>query len=84
MDSREIVGWYMADHLHGEQIPLLARVLQVVDVYDALRTARPYKPALAHAEAQRTMMKEADAGLWDRELVQAFFQMIEERERQAA
>ncbi|MGH9649230.1 MAG: HD domain-containing phosphohydrolase, partial [Terriglobales bacterium] len=31
------------DRLRGERIPLLARVLQVVDVYDALRTERPYK-----------------------------------------
>ena len=34
------------DGLQGDEIPLLARILQVVDVYDALRTARPYKPAL--------------------------------------
>src|SRR5215831_11723440 len=47
------------DRLTGYDIPLLARVLQVVDVYDALRTARPYKPALTHEEAKRTMMDES-------------------------
>ena len=47
------------DRLTGYDIPLLARVLQVVDVYDALRTARPYKPALNHEEAKRTMIEEA-------------------------
>ena len=36
------------DGLRQGQIPLLPRILQVVDVYDALRTARPYKPALSH------------------------------------
>src|SRR4051812_12866154 len=51
------------DGLREREIPLLARVLQVVDVYDALRTARPYKPALGHDESERTMLEEARAGL---------------------
>jgi len=72
------------DGLKGEEIPLLARVLQVVDVYDALRTARPYKMALSHAEAQRTMLAEAEAGMWDRHVVEQFFAMIEQHGRQAA
>jgi putative two-component system response regulator len=71
------------DHLKGEQIPLLARILQIVDVYDALRTARPYKPALNHEESARTMREEAKAGRWDRELVQQFFLMME-KTRQVA
>jgi HD-GYP domain-containing protein (c-di-GMP phosphodiesterase class II) len=37
--------------LAGEQIPLHARVFAVVDIYDALRSARPYKPARSHAQA---------------------------------
>jgi putative two-component system response regulator len=71
------------DCLRGEQIPLLARILQVVDVYDALRTARPYKPALTHEEAASTMREEAQAGLWDRELVYEFFSMIARRSQVA-
>lgn len=71
------------DGLSGSQIPMLARVLQVVDVYDALRTARPYKPALNHDEAQRTMMEEASNGLWDPELVPAFFTMLKKKEQAA-
>jgi putative two-component system response regulator len=67
------------DGLRGDSIPLLARILQVVDVYDALRTARPYKPALAHEQSAETMAHEAAAGLWDPELVQAFFSMLKER-----
>ena len=53
------------DRLAGEAIPLLARVLQVVDVYDALRTERPYKPAHTHQQALETMRAEAQSGLWD-------------------
>lgn len=67
------------DGLTGTDIPLLARILQVADVYDALRTTRPYKPALAHEQAALTMRKEAQAGLWDEELVIEFFFMIEQK-----
>src|SRR3954469_16556274 len=63
------------DGLEGEQIPLLARVLQVVDIYDALTTSRPYKPALSAAEAERVMLEETHAGLWDPHIVEAFFAM---------
>ena len=39
------------DGLKGEEIPFGARIMSVVDVYDALCTARPYKPALGHEVA---------------------------------
>src|SRR5207244_10077569 len=39
------------DGLLKRQITLLPRGLQGVDVYDALRTARPYKPALSHDQS---------------------------------
>jgi cyclic di-GMP phosphodiesterase len=71
------------DALKGRDIPLLARILQVVDVYDALRTARPYKPALSHEQAAITMRDEARAGCWDEEMVLEFFNMLE-RQRQVA
>lgn len=71
------------DALRGNDIPLLARILQVVDVYDALCTARPYKPALNHDHAAMTMRDEARAGLWDEELVVEFFSMLD-KQRQVA
>src|SRR5436305_939536 len=71
------------DRLSGNDIPLLARVLQVVDVHDALRTARPYKPALTHEEAKRTMIEEAARGYWDPNLVPEFFSMLKKKEQAA-
>ena len=62
------------------EIPLLPRILQVVDVYDALRTARPYKPALTHEQAALTMRVEAESGLWDEDLVSQFFSMLSQRQ----
>ncbi|WP_228370726.1 HD-GYP domain-containing protein [Candidatus Korobacter versatilis] len=71
------------DQLVGLEIPLLARTLQVVDVYDALRTARPYKAAQSHEQARETMLREAERGRWDRELVRAMFAMLTERRKAA-
>ncbi len=71
------------DGLRDAAIPFLPRILQVVDIYDALRTARPYKPALPHEQAAITMRQEAQAGLWDEELVREFFTMLDKR-RQVA
>jgi putative two-component system response regulator len=71
------------DALRKGEIPLLPRILQVVDIYDALRTARPYKPALGHEQAAQTMRVEALSGLWDEELVAEFFSMLDKREQVA-
>jgi putative two-component system response regulator len=71
------------DGLRGRDIPLLARILQVVDVYDALRTARPYKPALPHEQSAIVMRDEARAGLWDQELVAEYFAMLQRRQQVA-
>jgi putative two-component system response regulator len=60
------------DGLAGEEIPLLARILQVADIYDALTTARPYKPAFSHQHAIEIMLEESRRGWRDPELVPLF------------
>ena len=63
------------DGLRGEEIPLLARILQVADIYDALTTARSYKPAFSHQHAVEIMSEEAGRGWRDPELIPLFAEM---------
>jgi putative two-component system response regulator len=65
------------DGLRGEDIPLLARILQVADIYDALTTARPYKPAFSHHHALEMMLEEARRGWRDPELVPLFSEVAD-------
>jgi putative two-component system response regulator len=60
------------DRLEGEAIPLLARILSVVDVYDALTTGRPYRHALPTAEAVRELREDAAKGWLFEEIVEEF------------
>jgi putative two-component system response regulator len=64
------------DGLKGEAIPLGARIMAVVDVYDALCTERPYKPALSHREAIDILRQEAEAGAWDPYVVETFVDLF--------
>lgn len=64
------------DGLAGAAIPVTARVLQVVDVYDALRMERSYKRALGPLEALATMEAEVRRGWWDSKVFEAFRGMI--------
>lgn len=64
------------DGLAGEGIPLLARILQLADIYDALTSVRPYKPAYSSEEALRILEEEAARGWRDRELVGIFASVI--------
>jgi putative two-component system response regulator len=63
------------DKLVGQEIPYLARVMAVADVYDALRTRRPYKPAIEEAEALRILLEGARTGHLDPEIVRVFMEV---------
>jgi putative two-component system response regulator len=60
------------DGLRGEQIPLAARILQIADIYDALRTTRSYKPPLDAEAALRILDEEVHRGWRDAQLVAEF------------
>jgi putative two-component system response regulator len=64
------------DGLRGEEIPVTARVLQVVDVYDALTTDRPYKKAFSITDALQTMKEEVAKGWWDPRIFDQFERLI--------
>ena len=64
------------DALRGDGIPMLARVFQVVDVFDALTNDRPYRRALPVEEALGLQRQETSRGWWDREIFEAFAAMI--------
>ena len=66
------------DGLSGEDIPLLARVFQVVDVFDALTVDRCYRKAMTSAEAVEVLEKETAAGYWDRRIVDEFLVLLDE------
>jgi putative two-component system response regulator len=64
------------DQLSGDEIPLLARILTVVDIYDALTTTRSYRKSLPHGVAMQMMWDETQKGWWDKEVVNEFAKMI--------
>jgi putative two-component system response regulator len=60
------------DGLRGDDVPLLAQILSVVDVFDALTTHRPYRKPLPAEEALDCLQTEADNGIRDTALVSEF------------
>jgi len=68
--------------LRGEAIPLLARVLSVADVYDALTSERPYRPGMTRERALSII--EEDAGThFDPRIAQGFLAMMRSEEADA-
>jgi PAS domain S-box-containing protein/putative nucleotidyltransferase with HDIG domain len=62
--------------LKGAEIDEESRILAVADVYEAMTTHRPYRPALSTAEALRELTQKSDV-LYDREVVQVLVKMID-------
>jgi putative two-component system response regulator len=63
--------------LAGKAIPMAARIVSICDVYSALRETRPYKPAMTHEDAVRTLVLGDSAGrtrptMFDPELLSIF------------
>ncbi len=72
------------DGLKGEAIPLSARIMALADVYDALRSVRPYKAAFAHEESCQIILAGCgthfDPGMTETFIeIEAEFDQIRER-----
>jgi putative two-component system response regulator len=63
------------DRLRGDGVPLLAQLMGIVDVFDALTTSRPYKKAMPRYAACEELQREADRGWRSRELVDVFVRL---------
>jgi putative two-component system response regulator len=65
------------DGLRNSDVPLLAQIIGVVDVFDALTTERPYRSAMARDDGLEVLAGEAKKGRHDRALVDAFVSVAE-------
>ncbi len=65
------------DGLAGDKIPYLAQVFQILDIYDALTSHRPYKRALGLEEALKILKEETEKGWRNPQLVAQFKQFIQ-------
>jgi putative two-component system response regulator len=64
------------DGLHGDATPLLAQIMGIVDVFDALTTVRPYRPAMSAAWAAEELRREVARGWRRGDLVTTFLDQV--------
>lgn len=64
------------DGLSGDNIHVTARIMTVVDVYDALTTDRAYRKALSHGEAFSILEEESRRGWWDKSIIAGFKKIV--------
>src|SRR5207249_1327518 len=77
-DLKSIIRWHherydgtgYPDRLRGEEIPRSAQIVGIADVYDAMTTTRPYRPAFSHAAALAQM--EEGREMWSEAVYSAF------------
>jgi putative nucleotidyltransferase with HDIG domain len=89
-DLKPIIRWHhekydgtgYPDRLKGEEIPLGAQIIGIVDVYDALTTTRSYRPAMTH-EAAIACMRETPRA-WRPDLFEVFLRSFPEPGEAAA
>ena len=88
-DIKPIIRWHhekydgtgYPDRLRGDEIPINAQIICIVDVFDALTTTRSYRPAMSHGEALCKM--EESRGWWRPDVYQAFLRSVNRVSRAA-
>ncbi|HEY1067596.1 MAG TPA: HD domain-containing phosphohydrolase, partial [Pirellulales bacterium] len=66
------------DGLTRDEIPQLVRILAVADVYDALASERPYRPAMSHQRCLQVLAEDVAKGALDLDLVYVFSEVVKE------
>ncbi len=82
-DLKPIIRWHherydgtgYPDRLRGDEIPIAAQIVGIVDVFDALSTARPYRPALSREVALAEI--ERSRGWWSEAVYRAFVKSLD-------
>jgi putative two-component system response regulator len=64
------------DALRGDEVPVLAQVVGIVDVFDALTSERPYRTALTAEATGRYLLSESAKGKFDKRFVEAFLDTL--------
>ena len=64
------------DGIKGDEIPAVARIMAIVDVYDALKTERPYKKAFPKEKCLNILTDEARKGWWDEKFIEEFSHLL--------
>jgi putative two-component system response regulator len=67
------------DGLQGDDISIPARIMSIVDIYDALTTDRPYRLAMPAEKALSILQQDAEQGKLDSHLVGEFIAMLKEQ-----
>ena len=62
--------------LRGDEVPLLAQIVGIVDVFDALTSQRPYRAALTRGQAIELVLQDTHAGRFNPAYVEAFLDML--------
>jgi putative two-component system response regulator len=62
--------------LRGDEVPLLAQIVGIVDVYDALTSQRSYRPAWPVDDAIRYLLQEVERGKFHAAHVEAFLETL--------
>jgi diguanylate cyclase (GGDEF)-like protein len=87
----DIAGWVLAHHerpdgqgyplgLTAERIPIQARILAVVDAYEAMTNDRVYRPAMPENEARAELVRYSGSQ-FDPDIVSLFVKLLEREER---
>lgn len=64
------------DGLQGDEIPVLAQVFSIPDIYDALRMWRPYRRPMSEPQAIQLMRQEVAQGFWNAHIFEAFAENV--------